>query len=118
MNKIRSWERGVTLKAQRLSHAEIAEIAESDIFLQSRETRDWRKRLLFSESSVSSSEAHESLTWFGAGGREIMTISPDLILKGQMAFYLAASHRQIKITSLRPLRLCGENSILDKSVPI
>jgi predicted nucleic acid-binding protein len=32
------------------------------------------------------------------------------------AFYLAASHRQTKqITSLRPRRLCGEISILDKS---
>ena len=30
-------------------------------------------------------------------------------------FYLAASHRQIKKTSPRPLRLCGEYSILDKN---
>ena len=29
---------------------------------------------LLSGSSVFSSEAHETLTWFGAGGREIMTI--------------------------------------------
>jgi hypothetical protein len=29
-------------------------------------------------------------------------------------FYLAASHRQIKTTSLRPLCLCGENPILDR----
>jgi hypothetical protein len=47
-----------------MSHAELAETAE-------------REKLLFSESSVSSSEAHEPLTWFGAGGREIMTIFLD-----------------------------------------
>ena len=102
-----------TAEPQRMSHAEIAETAESEIFLQLGDT-DWRKRLLFSESSVSSSEAHEPLTWFGTGGREIMTIFPDLVLKRQKAFYLAVPLRQIKISSLRPRRLCGENIIFDK----
>jgi len=29
--------------------------------------------------------------------------------EGESVFYLAASQRQIKRTSLRPLRLCGED---------
>jgi hypothetical protein len=38
-----------------------------------------------------------------------------LVLSFWKAFYLAASHRQIKkITSLRPWRLCGENPFKDK----
>ena len=53
-----------------MSHTELAETAESEISLQS-VSPDWRKRLLFSDFSVDSSEAHEPLTWFGAGGREI-----------------------------------------------
>ena len=37
------------------------------------------------------------------------------VLRVQKAFYLAASHRQIKkITSLRPRRLCGENPFWTK----
>jgi hypothetical protein len=41
---------------KKMSHAEIAEATESAISLQSGDT-DWRKRLLFFEFSVSSSEA-------------------------------------------------------------
>ena len=57
----------------------------------------------------------------------VMGLQKMLVLTQKRAFYLAASHRQIKKSLLcacaperfgaqvRPRRLCGENSILDKN---
>ena len=61
LRKIESYRNG------KMSHTEIAETAESEISLQS-VSPDWRKRLLFSEFSVDSSEAHEPKYGSGQAG--------------------------------------------------
>jgi hypothetical protein len=46
----------------------------------------------------------------------LMAMAPmmRLVLKGRKPFCLAVSPAKQKMLSLRPRRLCGENSILDK----